>query len=93
MADPLAFAAKLMDDSMEPGFGEGDILIFSTCDEIRTADYAWVHTGTRSTFRQVFMEDEGRTLRLAPINREYPELRADRAKARLFRLMWRMSRY
>ena len=93
VADPLAFAARLIDDSMFPEFREGDILIFSTSDEIRTGDFAWVHTGTRSTFRQVFLEDEGSTLRLAPVNREYPEIRADRTRAHLFRLVWRMTRY
>ena len=89
--DPRAFAGRLADDSMAPEFQPGDILFFSPAAEIHDADYACVRIDDRSTFRQVFIEDD--VIRLVPANRKYAELRLARGQVKgMFRLMWRMTK-
>ena len=90
--DRDAFACRLADDSMEPGFNEGDVLYFSPGAEMRDGDYACVRIDEKSTFRQVFIQDD--IVRLAAINRKYPEVRLARDQVKsMFRLVWRMTRY
>ena len=89
--DPRAFAGRLADDSMAPEFQPGDILFFSPAAEIHDADYACVRIDDKSTFRQVFIEDD--VIRLVPANRKYAELRLARGQVNgMFRLVWRMTR-
>jgi len=89
--DPRAFAGRLADDSMLPEFQQGDVLFFSAAAEIDDGDYACVRIDDKSTFRQVFIEDD--VVRLVPANRKYPELCLVRDQVKgMFRLMWRMTK-
>jgi len=89
--DPRAFAGRLADDSMEPEFQPGDVLFFSPAAELHDGDYACIRIDDRSTFRQVFIEDD--VARLVPANRKYAELRLARDQVKgMFRLVWRMTR-
>jgi len=90
--DPAAFACELADDSMEPDFIKGDLLYFSPAAETRDGDYACVRIDEKSTFRQVFIQDD--VVRLVAANRKFPELRLARDQVKsMFRLVWRMTRY
>jgi len=90
--DPAAFACELADDSMEPDFIKGDLLYFSPAAETRDGDYACVRLDEKSTFRQVFIQDD--IMRLVAANRKFPELRLARDQVKsMFRLVWRMTRY
>jgi len=89
--DPRAFAGRLADDSMFPEFQEGDILFFSPAAEIHDGDYACIRIDDRSTFRQVFIQDD--IIRLVAANRTHPELNLARDQVKsMFRLVWRMTR-
>jgi transcriptional regulator with XRE-family HTH domain len=74
--DADAFAARVFGDSMEPAYGEEDIVIFSPQKSPRHGDDCFVRfaDGT-TTFKRVFFEDDtnGRgVIRLQPRNEKYP---------------------
>ena len=92
LSDAGAFACRLGDDSMEPEFRVGDILFFSPAAEVESGCYACVRLEEKSTFRQVFLDEE--IVRLVPANRKYPEVRVGRDQVKgMFRLVWRMQRF
>ena len=70
--DPNAFAVRVIGDSMEPKFVEGDIVIFSPAADVQNGDDCFVRLGQphETTFKRVFFEAEGR-VRLQPRNQNY----------------------
>lgn len=73
MHDPNVFAVRVVGDSMEPKFFEGDIVIFSPAAQVNSGDDCFVRF-TRpheSTFKRVFFEDD-KHIRLQPRNDKYP---------------------
>ncbi|MGA2915561.1 MAG: XRE family transcriptional regulator [Sedimentisphaerales bacterium] len=73
--DPQAFAVRVIGDSMEPKFLEGDIVIFSPGAEVRTGDDCFIRLATphETTFKRVFFEQEDK-IRLQPRNEKYAPL-------------------
>lgn len=75
LRDPDAFAARVVGDSMEPAYREGDIVVFSPLRDIADGDdcFARLATGDESTFKRVYFEREGdrEMIRLQPINNRY----------------------
>ena len=73
--DPNAFAVRVVGDSMEPKFCEGDIVIFSPSATVNSGDDCFVRFTMphESTFKRVFFEDGG-SVRLQPRNEKYPPL-------------------
>jgi len=73
--DASAFAVRVVGDSMEPKYFEGDILIFSPALEVRNGDDCFVRMSDphETTFKQVFFEETGH-VRLQPRNHKYPPL-------------------
>ncbi len=71
--DPHAFAARVVGDSMEPAYHEGDIVVFSPGTPVESGDDCFVrfddYGGT--TFKR-FYHDEGNRIRLQPLNSRYP---------------------
>lgn len=71
--DPQAFAARVIGDSMEPAYQEGDVVVFCPNTPARSGDDCFVrfadHGGT--TFKRFYERDE-RTIRLQPLNDKYP---------------------
>jgi phage repressor protein C with HTH and peptisase S24 domain len=70
--DPNAFAVRVVGDSMEPRFREGDIVIFSPSLEVRNGDDCFVRFTMphETTFKRVFFEGDDR-IRLQPRNERY----------------------
>jgi repressor LexA len=70
--DPNAFAVRVVGDSMEPRFVEGDIVVFSPAVEVRNGDDCFVRFATphETTFKRVFFEAENK-IRLQPRNESY----------------------
>jgi len=70
--DPNAFAVRVIGDSMEPRFHEGDIVIFSPRSEVQNGDDCFVRFATphETTFKRVFFEPDNR-VRLQPRNEKY----------------------
>ena len=70
--DPNAFAVRVVGDSMEPKFHEGDIVIFSPAVEVNNGDDCFVRFATphETTFKRVFFESD-RKIRLQPRNEKY----------------------
>ncbi len=70
--DPNAFAVRVVGDSMEPRFHEGDIVIFSPALEVENGDDCFVRFTNphETTFKRVFFEKEDK-VRLQPRNERY----------------------
>ncbi len=70
--DPNAFAVRVVGDSMEPRFTEGDIVVFSPALEVHNGDDCFVRFATphETTFKRVFFESENK-IRLQPRNESY----------------------
>lgn len=70
--DPNAFAVRVVGDSMQPKFSEGDIVIFSPAADVQNADDCFVRLKSphETTFKRVFFEADER-IRLQPRNDHY----------------------
>jgi len=80
--DADAFAARVVGDSMEPDYREGDIVVFSPVRDIGNGDdcFARLESGDESTFKRVYFERDGERerIRLQPINSRYAPRTYDR---------------
>jgi len=71
--DPNAFAVRVIGDSMEPKYKEGDIVVFSPAADVRNGDDCFVRFQRphETTFKRVFFENDNQ-VRLQPRNQNYP---------------------
>jgi phage repressor protein C with HTH and peptisase S24 domain len=74
VTDPDAFAARVVGDSMAPHYGEGEIVVFSPALPTPSGSDCFVRLerDNETTFKRVYYEDDGRTIRLQPLNNAYP---------------------
>lgn len=77
LSDPDAFAARVVGDSMEPSYFEGDIVVFSPARPITDGMDCFVRLEPdhESTFKRIYFQtdDSGNELiRIQPINNRYP---------------------
>jgi len=79
--DPNAFAVRVVGDSMEPKYQQGDIIVFSPAIEVRSGDDCFVRMADphETTFKQVFFEDNDQ-IRLQPRNHKYSPTVLNRQK-------------
>jgi phage repressor protein C with HTH and peptisase S24 domain len=70
--DRHAFAVRVIGDSMEPKFREGDIVVFSPAAEVHNGDDCFVRFSMphETTFKRVFFEQDNK-IRLQPRNESY----------------------
>ncbi len=70
--DPNAFAVRVVGDSMEPRFHQGDIVVFSPAVQVRNGDDCFVRFTMphETTFKRVFFEKDNK-VRLQPRNERY----------------------
>lgn len=71
--DPNAFAVRVVGDSMEPRYREGDIVVFSPALEVRNGDDCFIRFTMphETTFKRVFFDSEEKKVRLQPRNEHY----------------------
>jgi len=71
--DAQAFGARVVGDSMEPEFHEGDIVVFSPNSPARNGDDCFVRfeDDGGTTFKRYY-QDSPETIRLQPLNSAYP---------------------
>jgi len=76
--DPNAFAVRVVGDSMEPKFREGDIVIFSPAAEVHNGDDCFIRFAGphETTFKRVFFEPNNK-VRLQPRNEKYSPVIVD----------------
>ena len=75
--DPDAFAARVVGDSMEPIYFEGDIVVFSPLKALASGQdcFARIEPDHSTTFKRVFFEKNPaghEVIRLQPLNNRYP---------------------
>ena len=70
--DPNAFAVRVIGDSMEPKFFEGDIVVFSPACQVNNGDDCFVRFSMphETTFKRIFFE-QNNSIRLQPRNEQY----------------------
>lgn len=71
--DPQAFAARVVGNSMEPIYREGDIVVFTPNRPAEPGDDCFVRFAEDggTTFKRFYQDAEG-SLRLQPLNSRYP---------------------
>lgn len=76
--DRQTFAVRVVGDSMEPKFREGDIVVFSPDAEVNNGDDCFVRFSSphETTFKRVFFEPENK-IRLQPRNEKYSPVITD----------------
>lgn len=76
VSDPDAFAARVVGDSMEPEYREGDVVVFSPARAVRNGMdvFARLEPDHETTFKRVYFEGESGSerIRLQPLNSKYP---------------------
>ena len=67
--DPNAFAVRVVGDSMQPKFAEGDVVIFSPAADVQNGDDCFVRLAMphETTFKRAFFTDK-KEIRLQPRN-------------------------
>ncbi len=78
--DADAFAARVVGDSMEPVYREGDIVVFSPSVDATSGRDCFVRfdpdvsSASETTFKRVYLESDGNRelIRLQPLNPAYP---------------------
>lgn len=79
--DPNAFAVRVVGDSMEPKYKEGDIVIFSPAAAVESGDDCFVRFTEphEATFKRIYFDKDGRKrmVRLQPLNDKYPPQTVD----------------
>lgn len=89
--DPDAFAARVIGDSMDPAYREGDVVVFSPAHDIADGDdcFARLEPDHESTFKRVYFERGPageEMIRLQPVNNRYaPRTLAREEVAGLYR--------
>lgn len=76
LGDPDAFAARVVGDSMEPEYKEGDVVIFSPARAVKPGMdcFARLEPDHETTFKRVYFEvgeEGGEMIRLEPLNKKY----------------------
>jgi repressor LexA len=76
--DANAFAVRVVGDSMEPRFCEGDIVVFSPAADVRSGDDCFIRFATphETSFKRVFFEADN-NVRLQPRNENYSPMIVD----------------
>ena len=93
--DPDVFAAYVDGESMQPAYRAGDVVVFSPGADVTDGCDCFVRLeeSHETTFKRVYLEDEGRMIRLQPLNPKFPPRTLPREEvAGLYRAVWRMSR-
>lgn len=79
--DGNAFAVRVVGDSMEPKYLQGDIVVFSPAAEVQSGDDCFVRFQHphETTFKRVFFEED-KKIRLQPRNDKYAPTFVDGAR-------------
>jgi len=99
LEDPNAFGVRVVGDSMEPKYHEGDVVIFSPAAEVKSGDDCFVRyslgdrpNDSEAAFKRVFFDSKDQ-VRLQALNEQYaPTLLAPSEIAGIFRAVARYER-
>ena len=78
--DQQAFGARVVGDSMEPAYCQGDIVIFSPNTQVRNGNDCFVRLDDGQTTFKRFYQDDEQTIRLQPLNNKYPSVSYPRSQ-------------
>ncbi|MCC7145144.1 MAG: helix-turn-helix domain-containing protein [Phycisphaeraceae bacterium] len=100
LADPQAFAARVVGLSMLPDYRQGDIVVFSPAAKVEEGCDCFVRLEPdhQTTFKRVFFQPDesgqpASVIRLQPLNADFaPTLVPRERVAGLYRAVWRFQR-
>lgn len=99
LADPQAFAARVVGDSMLPDYKPGDVVVFSPAETIAAGADCFVRLEPdhETTFKRVFFDDgsatTSKTVRLQPLNPEFKPITVPRDRiAGMYKAVWRFQK-
>jgi phage repressor protein C with HTH and peptisase S24 domain len=74
VTDPQAFAARVVGDSMEPDYREGELVVFAPSRPTPDGSDCFVRLerDNETTFKRIYFEEDGARIRLQPLNQKYP---------------------
>jgi len=77
---PDAFAARVVGNYMEPTYREGEIIVFSPLLPTPSGSDCFVRLlrDNETTFKRIYLENDGMKIRLEPLNCEYKAVCIDR---------------
>lgn len=80
VTDPQAFAARVVGDSMEPDYYEGEIVVFSPLLPTTSGSDCFIRLerDNETTFKRIYIAADERTIRMQPLNQSYPPRFVDR---------------
>ncbi len=80
ITDPQAFAARVVGDSMQPIYHEGEMVVFSPLLPTTSGTDCFIRLerDNETTFKRIYIEADDRTIRMQPLNNAYPPRSVDR---------------
>lgn len=90
-----SFATRITGRSMQPKYEEGDIVVVSASAKVADGDDCFVRLEPdhESTFKRVYFDESAGTIRLQPLNPDFPPRIVNREDvAGLYRAVWKFSR-
>lgn len=90
-----SFATRITGRSMHPKYEEGDIVVVSASAKVADGDDCFVRLEPdhESTFKRVYFDESAGTIRLQPLNPDFPPRIVKREDvAGLYRAVWKFSR-
>jgi SOS-response transcriptional repressor LexA len=95
VAGPDSFATRITGRSMEPKYLEGDLVVFDGQAKVEDGADCFVRLEPdhESTFKRVYFDEAQATIRLQPLNPDYPAQTVPREQvAGLYRAVWKFSK-
>ena len=95
LAGPDCFATRIAGRSMQPGYGEGDIVVCSASAKVEDGSDCFVRLEPdhESTFKRVYFDQGAGTIRLQPLNPDFEARVVKREQvAGMYRAVWKFSK-
>ncbi|MEM7626616.1 MAG: LexA family transcriptional regulator [Planctomycetota bacterium] len=95
LGTPDCFATRIVGHSMQPGYREGDIVVCSASAKVDDGSDCFVRLEPdhESTFKRVYFDIAARTIRLQPLNPDFPPRTVEREQvAGMYKAVWKFSK-
>ena len=96
LEDADAFATRIVGASMQPEYGEGDIVVFAPAADVTDGCDAFIRLEPEHevTFKRVYFDEKASTVRLQPLNPDFPARVVPRGQvAGMYRAVWRFAKW
>lgn len=95
LGTPDCFATRIVGQSMQPDYAEGDIVVCSASAKVDDGSDCFVRLEPDhdSTFKRVYFDKDAGTIRLQPLNPDFPPRTVAREQvAGMYKAVWKFSK-